>query len=187
MDLTGSFDLSAPRDAVWKALNDPAVLKECLAGCEVFEPDGENAYRCTVAASIGPVKARFNSKVTLSNIQPPSGYTLAFDGQGGAAGFGRGESQVTLEEIETGTRLCYTAKAQVGGKLAQVGSRLIDAAAKKVTDDFFEKFAGRLGAAPAAALESGEATQGDTHIPFALIVVAILGFVMVVFSLLRGA
>lgn len=187
MDLTGTFDLPAPRDAVWAALNDPAVLKACLAGCELFEPDGENAFRCTVAASIGPVKARFNAKVTLSNIDAPNGYTLAFDGQGGAAGFGRGESQVTLEATPTGTRLGYTAKAQVGGKLAQVGSRLIDAAAKKVTDDFFEKFAGKLGAVPGAEPAPIAAAHGDTRFPLWLIVVATLGFALVVVSLLRGS
>jgi carbon monoxide dehydrogenase subunit G len=183
MDLNGSFDLPAPRDTVWAALNDPAVLKECLAGCESFEPDGEHAYRSVVAASIGPVKARFTAKVTLSNIDAPRGYTLSFDGQGGAAGFGRGESRVTLEEVPSGTRLDYTAKAQIGGKLAQVGSRLIDAAAKKVTDDFFEKFAARLGAAPAT--QHG-VPQGDTHIPMWLILIAALGFFMVAVSLLRG-
>ncbi len=186
MDLNGVFDLPAPRPAVWAALNDPAVLKACLAGCEAFEPEGEHAYRCTVAASIGPVKARFNAKVTLSHINAPSGYTLAFDGQGGAAGFGRGESQVTLDEIPGGTRLTYTAKAQVGGKLAQVGSRLVDAAARKVTDDFFRKFAAHLGAAPGTGLEPAVA-RADDRIPLWLLVLAALGFAMVAASLLRGA
>ncbi|MBL8521567.1 MAG: carbon monoxide dehydrogenase subunit G [Betaproteobacteria bacterium] len=187
MNLTGEFHLPAPRATVWAALNDPAILKDCLAGCEVFEADGDNAFRCVVAASIGPVKARFNAKVTLSHIDAPKGYTLAFDGQGGAAGFGRGESQVTLEESGAGTLLRYTAKAQIGGKLAQVGSRLIDAAAKKVTDDFFAQFAARLGAAPAAGSGTAHAPPGDTHIPLWLIVVATVGFVLVVVNLLRGS
>lgn len=185
MDLTGSFELPAPRNTVWSALNDPAVLKACLAGCESFDAEGENAYRCIVAASIGPVKARFDAKVSLSDIDAPNGYTMRFDGQGGTAGFGRGESRVTLEDIDAGTRLHYTAKAQIGGKLAQVGSRLIDAAAKKVTDDFFEKFAARLGAVPAETRDGD--SFGDTHIPLWLILIAALGFVMVAASLLRGA
>ncbi|MBL8512478.1 MAG: carbon monoxide dehydrogenase subunit G [Betaproteobacteria bacterium] len=185
MDLTGTFDLPAPRSVVWAALNDPAVLKECLAGCESFEPDGENAYRSAVVASIGPVKARFNAKVTLSDIDAPNGYTLTFDGQGGAAGFGRGTSRVTLIDIPAGTRLDYTANAQIGGKLAQVGSRLIDAAAKKVTDDFFQKFASHLGAVPAA--QDHAAGPGDTHFPLWLLAMAALGFIYVVYNLLRGA
>lgn len=188
MELTETYLLPAPREAVWKALNDPAVLKACLAGCESFEASGENVYACVVAASIGPVKARFTSKVTLSHIEPPTRYTLAFDGQGGAAGFGRGSAVVELADEGSGTRLTYRATAQVGGKLAQVGSRLIDAAAKKVAADFFGKFAATLGGgreSPAAHTTAPSGLgQPDTHFPLWLKVVAVAGFVYVLAHLL---
>jgi carbon monoxide dehydrogenase subunit G len=129
-------------DKVWTALNDPGMLKGCIPGCDTIEPDGENAYRIALAAKVGPVAAKFAGRMQLSDVDPPRGYTLSFDGQGGAAGFARGEAKVTLVPAENGaaTALSYTVKAQVGGKIAQIGSRLVDGAAQKLADDFFGRF-----------------------------------------------
>jgi carbon monoxide dehydrogenase subunit G len=156
MELTNTRIVPAPPSAVWAALNDPAVLKECLPGCESLERAGDNAFQAVMATRVGPVSARFTGRVTMSDIDPPNAYTLHFEGQGGAAGFARGEARITLApEGERQTSLHYAAKAQVGGKLAQIGSRLVDGAAAKMTDDFFTRFVERVGApagsAPAAA------------------------------------
>src|SRR5690242_13350430 len=157
MELSNTRIVPAPPAAVWGALNDPAVLKACIPGCESFERTGDNAYALVMSARIGPVAARFNGKMTMSDIDAPNGYTLRFEGQGGAAGFARGEARVTLApEGEQHTALTYAAKAQVGGKLAQIGSRLVDGAATKLADDFFARFTERL--APAAAGVAGTAT-----------------------------
>lgn len=187
MELTDSYTLPVDRQTVWNALNDPAVLKSCIAGCESFDRVGENEFACTVMASVGPVKARFTSKVSLSGIDAPNGYTLHFDGQGGAAGFGKGTARVNLIEDGGGTRLSYTAHAQVGGKLAQVGSRLIDAAAKKMAGDFFSKFSGKLGGSKVVAPATREVPAGlgqpDTHFPLWLIVVGAVGLVTILYLL----
>ena len=156
MELTNTRIVPAPPSAVWAALNDPAILKECLPGCESLERAGDNAFQAVMATRVGPVSARFTGRVTMSDIDPPNAYTLHFEGQGGAAGFARGEARITLApEGERQTSLHYAAKAQVGGKLAQIGSRLVDGAAAKMTDDFFTRFVERVGApagsAPAAA------------------------------------
>jgi uncharacterized protein len=158
MELTGERTLSADRATAWAALNDVEVLKLCVPGCESIEPSGDNSYDVVLNAAIGPVKARFKGKLQLADIDAPNGYTLKFEGSGGTAGFARGEAKVAL--AETGprtTQLKYVAQAQVGGKLAQVGSRLIDAAAGAMADKFFEAFAAQLAAraAPAAAAGSG--------------------------------
>jgi len=156
MELTNTRIVPAPPAAVWAALNDPAILKECLPGCESLERAGDNAFQAVMATRVGPVSARFTGRVTMSDIDPPNAYTLHFEGQGGAAGFARGEARITLApEGERQTSLHYAAKAHVGGKLAQIGSRLVDGAAAKMTDDFFTRFVERVGApagnAPAAA------------------------------------
>jgi uncharacterized protein len=154
MELRGERMLAADRNAAWKALNDVEILKQCVPGCESITPTGENEYEVALTAAIGPVKSRFKGKMALADIQAPSGYTLKFDGSGGAAGFARGEAKVQLAEIsKSETRLVYVANAQVGGKLAQVGSRLIDAASGAMADKFFEAFAGQLAsrAAPTTA------------------------------------
>ncbi len=140
MEMTGSQRIPLPQPRVWDALNDPEVLKACIPGCESVEKTGENEYRVAMTAAVGPVKARFNGKLVLSNVNPPRSYTLAFEGSGGAAGFGKGSSEVTLVPEGSDTVLEYKAKASVGGKLAQVGSRLIDGVAKKMADDFFTRF-----------------------------------------------
>jgi carbon monoxide dehydrogenase subunit G len=160
MEMTGEQLIPVAQDTVWAALNNPDVLKACIAGCETIELTGENEYRIAMTAAVGPVKARFNGKLLLSNINAPTSYSLSFEGSGGAAGFGKGSADVSLATEAGGTKLSYTAKAQVGGKLAQVGSRLIDGVARKMADDFFVKFrktvapvevAAPAPAAPAAA------------------------------------
>jgi carbon monoxide dehydrogenase subunit G len=148
MNLQGERLIAAAPEATWAALNDPDTLKACIAGCETLERVADDEYLATMAMRIGPVNARFKGRLKLENIVPPSSYTIAFDGQGGVAGFGKGSADVKLAPEGAGTRLSYAAKAQVGGKLAQVGSRLIEGAASKIADDFFAAFESRL--APAA-------------------------------------
>lgn len=141
MEMTGTRDVPAAPESVWSALNDPAVLKDCIAGCESLEADGEHSYKMVLAAKVGPVAARFTGKMRLADIDPPRSYTLRFEGSGGVAGFAKGEGRVTLVPTDRdSTKLEYVAKAQVGGKLAQVGSRLIDGVAQKMAEDFFERF-----------------------------------------------
>ena len=155
MELASTRIVPARPDAVWAALNDPDALKACLPGCESFVRSGESAYAVVIAARVGPVSARFNGRMTMSDIDAPNGYTLHFEGQGGAAGFARGEARVTLApEGEQHTAMNYVAKAQVGGKLAQLGSRLVDGAAAKMTDEFFARFVEQIGAPPASAAAS---------------------------------
>jgi uncharacterized protein len=190
MELTDSYALPVDRQTVWNALNDPAVLKQCIAGCEHFERTADDTFTATVMASVGPVKARFTGKITLADIDAPNGYTLNFDGQGGGAGFGKGAARVHLAEEPAGTRLTYTAQAQVGGKLAQVGSRLIDAAVKKMAGDFFAKFSAQLGGAKAPAVAEVPSTvaglgQPDTHFPPWLLLAAAAGLVTVLVTLIR--
>jgi len=156
MEMTGEQFIALPQQRVWEALNDPNVLKACIPGCESVEKVSATEYKLAMTAAIGPVKARFAGKLLLSDLDPPHSYSLAFEGSGGAAGFGKGGSQVRLVAEAGGTRLSYTAKASVGGKLAQVGSRLIDGVAKKMAEDFFTRFNQTLvpsqpSAAPAAA------------------------------------
>lgn len=159
MELSNTRIVPAPPSTVWSALNDPAVLKACLPGCESLERTGENAYDVVMAARVGPVSARFNGRMTMTDVDPPNAYTLQFDGQGGAAGFARGEARVTLApDGEQHTALKYQAKAQVGGKLAQIGSRLVDGAAAKMADDFFARFAAHLG--PRVMAESATSVEG---------------------------
>jgi uncharacterized protein len=147
MELKGSRAVPASVEQTWKALNDPEVLKACIAGCESIERIADNEYRVVMTARVGPVAAKFNGRILLSDIVAPTSYTIRFEGQGGAAGFANGEAQVSLASEGSGTRIDYTAKAQVGGKLAQIGSRLVDGAAAKVADDFFARFVELLGGA----------------------------------------
>jgi uncharacterized protein len=154
MDMTGEYRIPAPREQVWAALNDPAILKASLPGCESLERVSDHEFAATVAAKVGPVRAKFNGQVTLSDLNPPESYKISGEGKGGAAGFAKGGADVRLaEESAEVTVLSYTAKADVGGKLAQLGSRLIDATAKKMADDFFENFRNQL-VAPEAAPEA---------------------------------
>jgi carbon monoxide dehydrogenase subunit G len=152
MDMTGEFRIPASREAVWKALNDPEVLKRSIAGCEELEKTTDTEFTAKVTAKVGPVKARFAGKVTLSDLDPPNGYTITGEGQGGAAGFAKGGAKVRLEPDGDGTLLKYTVNAAIGGKLAQIGARLIDGAARKMADEFFASFAANVaGPAPVAA------------------------------------
>jgi len=144
--MSGEQIVPAPRQTVWDALNDPQMLKASVPGCEAIEPTGENEYSVLMVARVGPVSAKFKGKLTLSDIKPPESYSLAFEGQGGAAGFAKGGAQVRLVSEGDSTRLAYDVKASVGGKLAQIGSRLVDAAAKKVADDFFRNFNQKVAA-----------------------------------------
>jgi carbon monoxide dehydrogenase subunit G len=158
MDMTGEQLIALPQQRVWEALNDPEILKICIPGCETMEKVSDAEYRVVMSASVGPVKAKFSGKLLLSDLNPPNSYSLAFEGSGGAAGFGKGSSTVTLSPAEGGTRLAYTAHATVGGKLAQVGSRLIDGVARKMADDFFTKFNQALVPAPQPGTAAGSAS-----------------------------
>ena len=140
MEMTGEELISLPQDATWKALNDPAVLKDSIPGCESITRTGENDYDVVVAAKVGPVSAKFKGKMTVTNANPPHNYTLVFEGQGGVAGFAKGEATVNLIPEGKNTKLAYSAKAAVGGKLAQVGARLVDGVAKQLAGKFFETF-----------------------------------------------
>lgn len=141
MDISGDFDIPASRQQVWDALNDPGVLAQCIPGCESIERESDTELLAKMMAKIGPVKARFESRILLSNLNPPHSYTISGEGKGGPAGFGKGSADVTLTDSGGNTMLHYIATLQVGGKLAQVGSRLVGGAARKIADDFFSKFA----------------------------------------------
>jgi carbon monoxide dehydrogenase subunit G len=166
MEMNGSRTVPADVDTTWRALNDPEALKACIPGCESVERVSDNEYRLTMTARVGPVSARFTGRIVLADIVAPTSYTLSFEGQGGAAGFAKGEARVTLSANEPGTRIDYQVKSQVGGKLAQIGSRLVDGAAAKVADDFFARFVDRLGGAPAGTEStqlSGVAVPGSAY------------------------
>ena len=152
MEMTGEQLIALPQQEVWQALNDPEVLKACIPGCERIEKVSDPEFKVVMTAAVGAVKAKFNGKLRLDNLNPPQSYSLAFEGSGGAAGFGKGSADVTLTPDGRHTRLGYTAKATVGGKLAQIGSRLIDGVARKMADEFFHRFNQRL--APAGTAES---------------------------------
>ncbi len=161
MNLSGEYKLPLPRQAVWEGLNDPDVLKRCIPGCEELIKSSDTEMSAKVALKIGPMSAKFSGKVTLSEIDPPKGYKIAGEGQGGVAGFGKGSAVVSLEEDgPDATILRYTADSQVGGKIAQLGSRLIDATAKKLADEFFGKFAAAMAerAGPQAATPPSDGT-----------------------------
>lgn len=145
MDISGEFDIPTTRQHVWEALNDPEVLKQCIPGCESIERESDTEFVAKMKAKIGPVKARFESRILLSDLDPPQSYTITGEGKGGPAGFGKGSARVTLAEVGDNTLLEYTAQMQVGGKLAQVGSRLIGGAVRKIANDFFGKFVEVVG------------------------------------------
>jgi hypothetical protein len=179
MEMTGEQLIPATRQQTWEALNDPETLKACVPGCESIERVSDTDYQVLMVARVGPVSAKFRGKLALSDLKPPESYSIAFEGQGGAAGFGKGSARVTLADArleggERGTQLSYAVKANVGGKLAQIGSRLVDAAAKKIAQDFFKAFnekvasvhgrggSGHRGGSGAAQQAHG---AGDPHAP----------------------
>lgn len=153
MDMTGEYRLNASREAVYDALNDPEILKQCIPGCEEIEKTSDTEMTAKVVAKVGPVKAKFSGAVTLSDLNRPESYSISGEGKGGAAGFAKGGAKVRLEEDGDGTLMHYEVHADIGGKLAQLGSRLIDGTAKKMANDFFGTFAGLVdgGAGEAAA------------------------------------
>lgn len=166
MELRGHRIIKVNQKQVWEALNDPQILKESIAGCEDFIKTSENNYSVRVIVSVGPIKANFQGRLRLENINPPNSYSLVFEGQGGMAGYAKGNAEVSLTASEEGTVLAYLATTQVGGKLAQVGSRLIESAARKVSDDFFSVFEEKLIGAETPTLIGSEATSaGRSHQP----------------------
>jgi carbon monoxide dehydrogenase subunit G len=163
MDMQASRSLAITQQQAWEALNDPAILKACIPGCDKLESTGENQFAVGMALKIGPVSAKFSGKIQLADLNPPASYTLSFEGQGGVAGFGKGTASVNLVPNDTGCELQYTVHAQVGGKIAQLGQRLIDGAAKSLAEDFFKRFdaaAAERFAASTAQADTG-ATVGD--------------------------
>jgi len=145
MKLTGEKLIPLPQSRVWAALNDPEILRQSIPGCESFEKLSDNNYRATVTTRIGPVQAKFQGTVTLSDFDVPNGYTITGQGTGGAAGSAKGSARVTLAPAEGGTRLAWTADAQISGKLAQIGSRLIESAANMIAGQFFDRFQQAVG------------------------------------------
>ena len=155
MEMTGEFRIPAPRQRVWEALNDPEILKQSIPGCQTIEKVSDTEFTAKVVAKVGPVKATFAGKVTLSDLDPPKGYTIAGEGTGGVAGFAKGSAKVGLDEDGEATVLHYEVQAHVGGKLAQIGSRLIDATSRKMAEDFFARFAAAVAPEQAAASPPG--------------------------------
>jgi len=162
MDMSGQYRIQAPREVVWAALNDPEVLKRCIPGCRELEQKSPTELAAKVGLKIGPITANFTGDVTLQNLNPPAGYTIVGQGSGGAAGFAKGSAEVLLTEVEGGaeTDLAYTAKAEVGGKLAALGGRLIQATSKKLADEFFSAFAAELNE-PAAGDATATAAEPE--------------------------
>lgn len=166
MDMKGEYRIPAPREKVWQALNDPEILKACIPGCESLEMTSPTQMSAAVTAKVGPVKAKFKGEVTLENLNPPEGYSIVGEGKGGVAGFAKGGADVHLAADGDETILTYEAKAQVGGKLAQLGSRLIDSTARKMAEDFFGKFSAMVGGTEEAGTDdmapaTGEAVTGE--------------------------
>ena len=164
MEMKGEQLVPASQADTWAALNDPEILKACVPGCESIERVTDNEYAVRMTARVGPVAAKFKGKLTLSDIQAPDSYSIAFEGQGGAAGFAKGGAHVRLAPQAESTKLSYDVKASVGGKLAQIGSRLVDAAANKVANDFFVAFNEKVGE-PSHAVEAPHDEHHPTPVP----------------------
>ena len=184
MEIKGEYQIASSRENVWLALNDPEMLKKCIPGCESLEKISDTELTATVMAAIGPVRARFNTKLSLENLNPPESYTLVGESKAGVAGFGRGGADVTLAENDEGTLLTYTADFNVGGKLAQVGSRLVVGATRKMADDFFGKFSRELD--PGAERVDVDEDSGGAVAPQTwLAVVGVLVVLLIWWFLLR--
>ena len=192
MEMSGQHWIEAPRQAVWDALNDPEVLKQAIPGCEEIEKTSDTAFSAKVKAKVGPVSAKFAGQVTLSDLDPPNGYTISGEGKGGAAGFAKGGAKVRLEADGAATVLHYEVQAQVGGKLAQIGSRLIDSTAKKMAEQFFGAFSEAVVAAnadqaaeePASEAAPAPAPSGGGLSPTTWIVgvIAVVAILLLVFA-----
>jgi len=148
MTMTGEVQLAAPRQTVWEKLNDPEVLKATIPGCESLEKTSDTSFQAVAVTRIGPVKAKWKGKVNLTDLDPPNGYKIVGEGEGGVAGFAKGSADVRLSDKDGGTLLTYNVDAQIGGKLAQLGQRLVNGAAKKVADEFFANFAKAVAPGP---------------------------------------
>jgi len=176
MELKGERLIPASVDTTWAALNNPEILKACITGCESLERTGDDAFQAMVAVRVGPVSAKFKGNLKMTDVKAPNSYTINFDGQGGVAGFGKGSADVALTAEGAMTRLKYNARAQVGGKMAQVGSRLIDAAAGKIAEDFFTAFEAALKPAEVAAVVPASAPAAGNKMVWwivgALVVIA---------------
>ena len=182
MDMSNTQLVPASAEQTWQALNDPVTLKECIPGCESFDKVADNEYALAMTAKVGPVNAKFKGKMRLEDVNPPRSYRLVFEGQGGAAGFAKGNAKVTLAPDPSGTQIAYAVHAQVGGKLAQIGSRLVDGAAKKMANDFFGALVTRLGGTPTPAPEAPR-SAGKTKVWFWVAVGAVL--IVILYLLLR--
>ena len=169
MELTSSRSVPASVEATWAALNDPETLKACIPGCEAIERVSDTEFRATVTARVGPVAAKFSGRILLSDIVAPTSYRMSFEGQGGAAGFARGEARIALSPDGASTRLEYSASAQVGGKLAQIGSRLIDSVARRMAENFFTRFVAAVAPEqPAVAAPETPAAAAEPTTPAAM-------------------
>jgi len=164
MEILGSQIIPASQQAVWDGLNSPDVLKKCLPGCESVELVSPDVFKVIITAAIGPLKAKFNGTLNVTEANAPHSCVLIFEGQGGAVGFGKGSSSVTLKPVDGGTELTYSAQAHVGGKLAQIGSRLIDSVAKKMSDDFFKAFNKELGGLSAPSQDSASSSENTAAV-----------------------
>ena len=188
MEQNGEYRIAASRETVWQALNDPAVLGECIEGCQSIEKVDDEHFNISVKAKIGPVSATFNAELELADLNPPTSYVISGNAKGGAAGFAKGGAEVELVEEDDATLLRYAVKANVGGKLAQVGSRLVDGAARKMADDFFAAFSTRLdpGASATAPAEEAAAaeTSEDRYEPSGSKMVWVIAFVVLVIAVL---
>jgi len=191
MELTSSRTVPASIEATWAALNDPETLKACIPGCESIERVSESEFRVTMTARVGPVAAKFSGRIVLSDLVAPTSYRMTFEGQGGAAGFARGEARVALVAEGSSTHIDYTASAQVGGKLAQIGSRLVDGAAAKVAEEFFACFVRRVGgerpdaATPVAPPQAAAAVPRAMWVRLGLALLIIIA--LVVYWIMRPA
>src|SRR5215471_9837796 len=165
MEMTGEFRIPAPRQRVWEGLNDPEILKSSIPGCQTIEKVSDTEFTAKVLAQVGPVKANFAGKVTLSDLDPPQSYTIAGEGNGGVAGFAKGSAKVNLDDDGSATLLRYAVQAHVGGKLAQIGSRLIDSVARRMAENFFTRFVASVApeqpAKAAVATAATEAASGE--------------------------
>ena len=198
MDMTGERQIPAPREKVWAALNDPEVLKASIPGCESLEKLSDTDLKATASVKIGPIAARFTGKVQLLDLDPPNSYRIAGEGQGGVAGFAKGGAVVHLVEEGAFTLLHYDVKAQVGGKIAQLGARLIDATAKQMADAFFDRFAAEVGGAPPVELAAAAPAAAPPQVslldliprePFGLPIIGWIGIVLflLIFILIFGS
>ena len=184
MNLSGEHRIEAPRDKVWAALNDPDVLKQAIPGCEQIEKSSDTEFTATVKAKVGPVSAKFSGIVRLSNLDPPNGYTISGEGKGGAAGFAKGGAKVRLEEDGTATILHYEVDAQVGGKLAQIGSRLIDGTARKLAGEFFDNFATVVaGPQPMGASVPEAPEKAEPSLPQGVWVAGVVAIILVLLAI----